>query len=367
MSYKFTFIILLFISTLSHATQPVLNIDENAIYAEIDALVDKSSGVSEKDLQSSVQLIHKGISHHDKGDFIQAIKYYDKALKKDPLSASAYYEKSMSYYALQDYEQAYINAIKTLAIYPGAEEAYIMKANILDDTGKPYAAIEAYDKLIEVNPNSFMALLNKGITALKIKKYTIAETAFVRANKLDANHPSPYYFLFLTSYFQGYNYDEEKYIAKFLNVAEDKNRIRNAQARQEEIKRETFFIDVTQKSKVILLSQMKRAIWRESLHRENYPSERGYKPSIQEEVDIANTLLTYWNESGDDVKNKTDLLILEELKQLKDFGFLEAKAYVDLEQQLGEDDLIWGANNFDAIKQYRAWNQNKNAIALESH
>ena len=54
------------------------------------------------------ELIQEGVALHDEGKYEQAIEKYQEALKLNPSCVQATYEISLSYLAMQDFENASI-------------------------------------------------------------------------------------------------------------------------------------------------------------------------------------------------------------------------------------------------------------------
>src|SRR5690606_16012841 len=137
---------------------------------------------------------------------------------------------------------------------------------------------ETLDRLLSVDPKSFMAWLNKGITRLKQKNYPEAEDSLKKAVELDPKHPSPYYFLFVSSAMQGYNYDEELYIKKFLEVGQHDYRHEIVENRLKELQDKTIYIpEGSEEPSLDIVEQLVRLAWRQNKHRESYPEARGYR------------------------------------------------------------------------------------------
>jgi tetratricopeptide (TPR) repeat protein len=325
--------------------------DKQPIYTEMDAVVDSTPNISEKDAKAADKLIEKGIKEHDKQKYEKAIDLYKQALAKNPLSSIGYYELSMTQYSLQQLEEAYKNAVRAEALNPNLEGAYIIIANIEDDAGFPDKAIQTYDRLISIEPKSFMAWLNKGITLLKTEKFSAAEECFKKASELDGRHPSPYYFLMLSSSMQGYSYDEEMYIEKFLEVGKNDRRLPIVESRKKELKASNIYLEENPSS-FDLFEQLLRLTWRQTKHRESYPAERGYRRSLKEERDVAETMITYADENKDELVDRADI---DRLKLIAAAGLLDARNYLLLKEHLGTEDLAWGAKNMDKIHAYEEW------------
>ena len=326
----------------------------------VDTLVDTTDPISEKELKASVKHIKKGIKSHDKRKFKKAIKAYNKALEKNPLSATAHYELGLSLTAENDIRLAYEHTLKALALEPGMEEAHILKASLLDDAGYVDESIAAWLKLIDINPNSYMAWLNKGITHLKIEQFEPAEEAFTKAVEIEPKHPSGHYFMFVMNGMRGYTYEEEKHLKNYLDVSKGDHRKQEAEQRLAQINNfyKTINIDPnTSSMKLNLMQQLVRVRWKSEKHREAYPEEKFYRPSLAEEEEVLQFSLSVLGEIDEknEEKVEADIKILESLKAIQQAGFVKEKAFVELKEVLGKKDLEWGAQNQSRIKEYMAW------------
>lgn len=335
--------------------------DMQPIYDEMDALVDGTPQVSKKNAKASDKYVDKGIKAHDKKNYKKAVSLYQKALKKNPLNSRAYYELSMTQYHMGQLQEAYKSAARANALAPGFEGPYIIIASIEDDGGYPDLSIKTLDRLISVDPKSFMAWLNKGITLLKQKDYPAAEECMKKAAELDDKHPSPYYFLFVSSAMQGYNYDEERYIKQFLEVGQNDHRRTIVENRLKELQDKTVYLpEDSEEPSLDLMEQLVRLNWRLEKHRESYPTARGYRPSLKEERAVAETLLAFADEKANEIGKQPKL---EELRELVRAGLLDAHNYLLLKDRLGPEDLKWGEENKSKISAYQKWKAKKEKVS----
>ncbi len=146
-------------------------------------------------------LVVEGVALHDEGQYKEALKKYEQALKLEKNNGYALYEMGNTYMALEDYKQAIKYADKVIdGQLDGITEAYTLKGNALDMQGKPEKAVEAYREGIKNVPTSYMLHFNLGVTLLKQKKNAEAAPEFVNALKINPSHKSSHYLLGL-SYF----------------------------------------------------------------------------------------------------------------------------------------------------------------------
>ncbi len=107
-------------------------------------------------------LIHEGVDLHDEGKFEEAIQKYNEALALDPQSVQATYELSLSYLALQDYQNA--SKYSTTVINSGNKQllsgAYAVKSEALAGLDKVDEAISLLQEGLVKNGDEYLLHFN---------------------------------------------------------------------------------------------------------------------------------------------------------------------------------------------------------------
>lgn len=335
---------------------------EQSIQKKMDALIDGAPFFDDRAIKYAEKQVLKGVKHHSRGRYRKAIQYYRRALDRVPLFGSAYYELALAHYSLKQYSAAYSNVVRALVMEPGSEMAHIVKASILDDAGYHDSAIELLKRLVDINPEGYLARLNLGITQLKQGRFAQAEQSFMEASEVDPSNPSSFYFLFICGSQQGFNYDEEKWINQFLEVAaKDDFRRQLVIKRLEELTSKAIYIDPESRfPQLDLIENMARRKWATKKHRETYPNERGYKPSLAEEMNVAEILMGFANQRSSEEFNRSERIKM--LRKLHALGYLKAFFYLMLREQLGEKDLHWGERNQQIIDNFLVWQQSQRRL-----
>jgi tetratricopeptide (TPR) repeat protein len=255
LSAKIAAIIILSFGAVALAGEKPYKQTEEKIIAEMEALIDKTGQISDEDNAACIKLIKQGIQEHDKGEYRKAVEFYEKALKKNPLSSTAFYEMGYSYHKMGsgnhadgDLQKALDAATRSIILNPKSESALTMKAGILDDLGLSDDAVEAYRKIIELKPDSFLAHLNLGITLIRKKDIDKARLELMRAHELEPEHPSPFLNLAICANMKGETYEEEKYLKEFARVGKNDKRLPMIQQRLKELKSANVTLQAPDKS-----------------------------------------------------------------------------------------------------------------------
>jgi stress-induced-phosphoprotein 1 len=95
------------------------------------------------------------------GDFQTAIDLFSKAIELDSTNHVLYSNRSAAYCSLKDYKSASADAEKTVQLKPDWAKGYSRKGAALYGMGDYFAAAEAYQEGLKIEPNN--QLLKKGL------------------------------------------------------------------------------------------------------------------------------------------------------------------------------------------------------------
>lgn len=145
--------------------------------------------------EKAKQLTNEGITLHDKGSYADAIKKYDEAIAADGEYVTAYYEKTLTLYTMQQYD-ACIDLCKQLTKKfkgnPLLKGVYVQYGSSLDNLQKPDDAIKAYNEGLKQFPNYFLLNFNKAITYMQMNETEKAYDCYQEALKANPLHASSY-------------------------------------------------------------------------------------------------------------------------------------------------------------------------------
>lgn len=135
-------------------------------------------------------LIRLGVSAHDKGDYDQAISYYQKVIAENPDNVNAIYETAMTYFTKGDYAKS--NEFCSQGIVYNSfllAQFYGLMGNNYDNTNEGKKAIASYKHALSINPDNYLLHYNLGIAYLRAKESDAAKECFKNAISLNPNHP----------------------------------------------------------------------------------------------------------------------------------------------------------------------------------
>ena len=140
---------------------PFEGIDLKLIAPVIGSLrIKEKIEVEPKDAKTYYQM---GLTHVQKGDFDQAILYFNKSIEMDPKNSMAYSNRGSAYAVKGQYDRAISDWTKALEIDPKYAGAYYNRGNVFCRMGQYDKAISDLNKAIEIDPRHAGAYTERGI------------------------------------------------------------------------------------------------------------------------------------------------------------------------------------------------------------
>lgn len=165
-----------------------------------DAIIDLNL-VLDRDPKDSRAMDAMGYAYNQKGNYLTAIKWFNKAIEENNKNAIIYNNRGMSFYYLGKYSNAFYDFDKAVLLDSTFAEAYsnrgsarynhqdIKKASQLDLE----RAENDYTIAIEYDPLLISAYRNRGLVRYEMEKYKESFVDFQKAIYLDPNDPLIYY------------------------------------------------------------------------------------------------------------------------------------------------------------------------------
>lgn len=114
---------------------------------------------------------NKGISSYILEQYEEAIESFEKALDIDSNDKEAWFYRGISLFKIEEYEIAINSFDKTLEIDSNDKQAWFYKGISLNTVEKYQEAVKSFDRVIEINPNDKDAWNKKAVSLYNLKHY----------------------------------------------------------------------------------------------------------------------------------------------------------------------------------------------------
>lgn len=125
------------------------------------------------------------------GKYTEAISFFDRAIESDPTMAFAWHDRGVCLRELGKNEEALRNFDKAVELLPAEEELLFTRAEMLKKIGilrgqknAIEAAVKAYNKVLEINPNQAEAWNSLGICMKELGKSELSRQYYDRSSDL---------------------------------------------------------------------------------------------------------------------------------------------------------------------------------------
>lgn len=138
---------------------------------------------------SFAELIRKGNSYHDNGQYEQALEQYKKALKYDSVSGIVHYEIAYTLLAMQKYDEASEYCKKVINLDSKQQQgAYLLWGSALNLGGKPQEAVKVYLEAMMKFRGLHQLHYNLALAYFEADNLVKSEEALIHSLKMKPNH-----------------------------------------------------------------------------------------------------------------------------------------------------------------------------------
>jgi lipoprotein NlpI len=136
---------------------------------------------------------NRGLAYKNLGDYPQAIKDFDEAIRIKPEYAEAYYNRGLAHKALGNAGQAIADYSRAISIKPNMAEAYNNRGNAYGESGDCNLALMDFNAALEINPSFAEAYMNRGNAYNCLGNYQQAIEDYGRAIEKKPDYAASYY------------------------------------------------------------------------------------------------------------------------------------------------------------------------------
>ncbi|KAM9987449.1 hypothetical protein ACTFIZ_005181 [Dictyostelium cf. discoideum] len=153
------------------------NADTTANMKKIEKLKKQRDDEAYLSVDQSIIEKNKGVEHFKKGEFPEAIKCFEEAIRRNPKDHTIYSNRSATYSKLLEYKLAIKDADKCIELEPTFIKGYIRKGTALFAMREYQQALEVYDQglRIEANNPELLDLSKKTVAALTKLQSTLTD------------------------------------------------------------------------------------------------------------------------------------------------------------------------------------------------
>lgn len=153
------------------------------------------------------ELCKKGFSFSIKGEFKNALNYYQEATEKSPDDSVAWYGLGSCYDGLKQPEKAIAAYKQVIRINPKNPDSHYHLGRYYLKLERYQEAIQAYNQAISIDPDYIAAHFDLGVVYGEMKAYEKGERAFQQVLRIHPGHVSTHYFMGLIYNRMGRNED----------------------------------------------------------------------------------------------------------------------------------------------------------------
>lgn len=151
--------------------------------------------------KTALTLNNRGLVLYDLGRYEEAIADYSEAIALNPQVAGYYANRAQAHYMLNNRDSALADVQEALKIDESAR-AYFYRGRIALDARDYQAAIEDFNRAIELDGKNADAFYRRGLAYLELEEFDSAKSDFDTAIVLNPSFSDVYYWRGLNSFYQ---------------------------------------------------------------------------------------------------------------------------------------------------------------------
>jgi tetratricopeptide (TPR) repeat protein len=136
----------------------------------------------------TVTTIGQAVSAARLAAYDKAIADFTQAIRLDPGSKTAYYERGRAYYSRRDFDKAIADQSQAIRLAPDYAPAYTGRGNVYADKGDYDKALADYSQAIRLAPDYVTAYNNRGAAYYGKGEYQRAGADWEQALRIDPDH-----------------------------------------------------------------------------------------------------------------------------------------------------------------------------------
>lgn len=308
------------------------------------------------------EYIQQGLELHDAGNYDQAIKMYEQAVKLDASASVALYEMAFSYFAKGAFLKSIKYADKVIDAKQGyRKEAYLVKGSALDNLGQVEEAIVIYEKGVNQFPYDYLLYYNLGIANYNLRNFAKSETALLKALELNPDHNSSHLMLAYLKTNEGKTVQAILPLYTFLLLEADSERSLDAYALLKELLLKGSENRVGQsKNRLIVVDTLENEFSTEDLYvsmlqAANKLEANQSKTEMENFVEFTQKLILLLKENRKGKNGFWWTFYVDLFERLEKAGHLEAYCYYVSHQSGTEEVISWLENNKDQLENLAQW------------
>ncbi|MFQ5482630.1 MAG: tetratricopeptide repeat protein [Nitrospinaceae bacterium] len=161
-----------------------------------------------------------GVFYQQTGDFVEALDYYNKALRLDPANAEIYNNRSVIYKELGKYEKAVEGFMRAIHLNPRYVKAYNNVGLLYFLNDNLAGAAANFRKAIEIDAGNLESYNNLAIVYKKQKRSLAARKLYEKVLQLDPYQAEAHYNLALLHEEQGNLPAAIRHFRRFVTLGE---------------------------------------------------------------------------------------------------------------------------------------------------